>query len=148
MGEIRLFVNQTINVDDLIELDDVNQTHYLKNVMRSKIGQKVNIFNEKHGEWVSLIEEINKNKVILKVCHNLVKATQDKELCLCFGLTKWDALHKIARQATKLGVTKLQPLLTNNTIVRKLNISKLEKCVIEAAEQCERITFPKIGNIK
>ena len=47
------------------------------------------------------------------------------------------------QKATELGVTKLIPILTERTIVRKINIERLSKIVIEASEQSNRLSVPK-----
>jgi len=48
------------------------------------------------------------------------------------------------QKATELGVTKLIPVLTERTIVRKINIERLLKIVIEASEQSNRLSVPEI----
>ena len=48
------------------------------------------------------------------------------------------------QKATELGVTKLIPVLTERTIVRKINIERLSKIVIEASEQSNRLSVPEI----
>ena len=48
------------------------------------------------------------------------------------------------QKATELGVTKFLPVIFERTIVRKINKERLEKVIIEAAEQSNRITVPSI----
>ena len=48
------------------------------------------------------------------------------------------------QKATELGVTKFLPIIFERTIVRKINKERLEKVIIEAAEQSNRITVPII----
>jgi 16S rRNA (uracil1498-N3)-methyltransferase len=48
------------------------------------------------------------------------------------------------QKATELGVTKFLPIIFDRTIVRKINKDRLEKVIIEAAEQSNRITVPMI----
>ena len=51
------------------------------------------------------------------------------------------------QKATELGVTKLIPILTERTIVRKINLARINKIVIEAAEQSNRLDIPKIEKL-
>lgn len=146
MKQIRLFINDTIHCEKLIALDK-EQTHYLKNVMRLTIGQQVNIFNGTDGQWNSIIEGILKHKIIIKAIKNTQKQYYTPEVCLCFPLAKWSTLSSVIRQATELGVTQLQPVITDYTTVRKITLRKIEICAIEAAEQCERLTIPKISDV-
>ena len=48
------------------------------------------------------------------------------------------------QKATELGVTKFMPIIFDRTVVRKINKERLEKIVIEASEQSNRINVPTI----
>jgi 16S rRNA (uracil1498-N3)-methyltransferase len=48
------------------------------------------------------------------------------------------------QKATELGVTKFIPIIFDRTVVRKINKERLEKIVIEASEQSNRINVPLI----
>ena len=48
------------------------------------------------------------------------------------------------QKATELGVTKFFPIIFDRTVVRKINKERLEKIVIEASEQSNRINVPTI----
>ena len=46
------------------------------------------------------------------------------------------------QKATELGVTRFLPIIFDRTVVRKINKERLEKIVIEACEQSNRINVP------
>ena len=48
------------------------------------------------------------------------------------------------QKATELGVTKFLPIIFDRTVVRKINKERLEKIIIEASEQSNRINVPTI----
>ena len=48
------------------------------------------------------------------------------------------------QKATELGVTKFLPIIFDRTVVREINKERLEKIVIEASEQSNRINVPLI----
>ena len=48
------------------------------------------------------------------------------------------------QKATELGVTKFLPIIFDRTVVRKINNERLEKIVIEASEQSNRLNIPSI----
>ena len=52
------------------------------------------------------------------------------------------------QKATELGVTKFLPIIFDRTVVRKINKERLEKVIIEAAEQSNRINVPSIEEPK
>ena len=64
MKNTRVYINKKIS-NGFVELDEP-QTHYIKNVMRLKIGEKFNIFNENQGEWLVELSEFNKKISIVK----------------------------------------------------------------------------------
>ena len=51
------------------------------------------------------------------------------------------------QKATELGVTKFIPILTDRTIVRKLNYKRINKIIIEASEQSNRLEIPEFDEI-
>jgi len=48
------------------------------------------------------------------------------------------------QKATELGITKFVPIIFERTVVRKLNKERLEKVIIEATEQSNRINIPTL----
>jgi 16S rRNA (uracil1498-N3)-methyltransferase len=48
------------------------------------------------------------------------------------------------QKATELGVTKFLPIIFDRTIVRKINKKRLEKVIVEATEQSNRINIPEM----
>ena len=62
---IRLYFPDRIQSDLSSHLTN-EQTHYLKDVMRLKIGGKLSIFNTL-GEWNAVIESYEKNKAKIKI---------------------------------------------------------------------------------
>jgi len=62
---IRLYFPDKIQSDLSPHLPK-EQTHYVKDVMRLKIGDKLSIFNSQ-GEWNSVIESYEKSGVKIKI---------------------------------------------------------------------------------
>ena len=52
------------------------------------------------------------------------------------------------QKTTELGVQKFIPILSERTIVKEINTERLKKIVVEASEQSNRISVPKIENLK
>ena len=51
------------------------------------------------------------------------------------------------QKATELGVTRFTPILTNRTIVRKINEKRVNKIIVEASEQSNRLKVPQLDEI-
>ena len=142
MSIIRLFFSATLSADMIDKLDK-SQSHYLTKVMRIKENEVFSLFN-KDGEWQAKVLEISKNIVEFKTTKQLRQKENFKELWLAFSPIKSNYFNFMIQKATELGVTKFLPIIFDRTIVRKINKDRLEKIIIEAAEQSNRITVPII----
>ena len=50
----------------------------------------------------------------------------------------------VAEKAAELGASALWPVITRHTVMSRINTERLQAHMREAAEQCERLTVPKI----
>ena len=142
MSNIRLFFSDTLSVDMIDKLDK-DQSHYLSKVMRVKENEVFSLFN-KEGEWEAKILGISKNTVEFKIIKQLRQKEIAKELWLAFSPIKSNYQNFMLQKATELGVTKFLPIIFDRTVVRKINKDRIEKIVIEASEQSNRINVPTI----
>jgi len=142
MSNIRLFFSNAISVDMIDKLDK-SQSHYLAKVMRIKESEVFSIFNQ-NGEWEAKVLKISKGIVEFKTVKQLRKKESSKELWLAFSPIKSNYQNFMIQKATELGVTKFLPIIFDRTVVRKINKERLEKIVIEASEQSNRLNVPKI----
>ena len=143
MSNIRLFYPESLSINLEGELDKT-QSHYLIKVMRISNGDTFSLFN-KNGEWESIIQE-KKNKLTFKVKKQIRHKENENDLWLAFSPIKSNYFNFMIQKATELGVTKFIPLITERTIVRKINKERLIKIVIEASEQSNRLSIPEIDS--
>ena len=142
MSNIRLFYSKSLSLN-LTDKLDKSQSHYVSKVMRLKENEIFSLFNSS-GEWEAKILNITKSIVEFNVTKQLRQKENTKELWLAFSPIKSNYFNFMIQKATELGVTKFLPIIFERTIVRKINKDRLEKVVIEAAEQSNRITVPSI----
>lgn len=142
MSNIRLFYSKSLSLN-LTDKLDKSQSHYVSKVMRLKEKEVFSLFNSS-GEWEAKIANINKSIVEFNVTKQLRQKENTKELWLAFSPIKSNYFNFMIQKATELGVTKFLPVIFERTIVRKINKERLEKVIIEAAEQSNRITVPSI----
>ena len=146
MSNIRLFFSTTLSADMIDKLDK-SQSHYLTKVMRIKENEVFSLFN-KNGEWEAKILGISKSVVEFKTIKQLRQKENTKELWLAFSPIKLNFQNFMIQKATELGVTKFLPVIFDRTIVRKINKERLEKIVIEASEQSNRLNVPLIEELQ
>ena len=142
MSNIRLFFKESLSINLSAKLDK-SQSHYVSKVMRVKVGGVFSLFNSS-GEWEAEILSISKNIVEFNVTKQLRQKESTKELWLAFSPIKSNYFNFMIQKATELGVTKFLPIIFDRTIVRKINKGRLEKVIIEASEQSNRLNVPSI----
>ena len=57
-------------------------------------------------------------------------------------------LNLMIQKATELGVTRFIPLITDRTVVRKINEKRIKKIIVEASEQSNRLNLPTLDKLK
>ena len=145
MSNIRLFFSESLSINLSSKLDK-SQSHYLSKVMRVNIGEKFSLFNQ-NGEWEAKIAKIIKGVVEFSITKKIRSNTNEKEIWLAFAPIKLNYLNLMIQKATELGVTKFIPILTERTIVRKINEKRVNKIIIEASEQSNRLKVPQLEEI-
>ena len=120
------------------------QTHYLRDVMRLKTGDKLSIFNTQ-GEWNAIIESYDKNETKIKIMEKVRDKNNEKNIWLAFSPIKQNPLNFLIQKGTELGVQKFIPILSERTVVREINLERIKKIIVEASEQSNRISVPEIN---
>ena len=145
MSYIRLFFKENLSLNFNSNLDK-SQSHYISKVMRIKEGENFSLFNNT-GEWQVRIEEIRKGIVNFVVIKKIKNIENTSEIWLAFTPIKLNYLNFMIQKATELGVTRFIPITTDRTIVRKVNRERINKIIIEASEQSNRIQIPKLEKL-
>ena len=96
---IRLYCSQKLSLNKTIILTK-NDTHYLKNVMRCKENDQINLFNENDKEFFSKILKIQKDETTLKIFEHSKKTTPrlqpiitNSKICRTEGIRISDAVY-------------------------------------------------------
>ena len=142
----RLYCNQKLSLNNIIVLNKTD-THYLKNVMRCKKNDQINLFNENDQEFYSKILEIKKYETILEIFELSTNTEIINDIFLIFSLVKKNKMDFIIQKATELGVRKIFPILTERSSIRDINPSRMVAIAKEASEQSNRISIPEISNL-
>ncbi|WP_169567768.1 16S rRNA (uracil(1498)-N(3))-methyltransferase [Sneathiella limimaris] len=141
--QVRLFVDADLGVDVGIALDQA-QAHYVGTVMRKSVGDELLLFNGRDGEWLGEIQDIRKKQVLVHIKEQIRSQSAGPDIRLYFAPVKKIQTNLILQKATELGVSELVPVQTTRTNADRLREDKMLAQVIEAAEQCERLTVPTI----
>ena len=145
MNNIRLFFKESLSLN-LNSILDKSQSHYLSKVMRIKTNESFSLFNQS-GEWEAKVLDINKGIVEFSVTKKLRSAENEKEIWLAFAPIKLNYLNLMIQKATEIGITRFIPILTERTVVRKLNEKRINKIIVEASEQSNRLKVPSLDKL-
>ena len=140
----RLFVDEALAEGVQLMLEGA-AANYLGNVLRLQPGAQVKLFDDRTGEWLAEIAEAGRKRVSLAVGRKLREREGVPDLWLLFAPVKRGRIDWLVEKATELGVARLVPVLTQRTVVERLNLDRLRAHAVEAAEQCERTALPELA---
>lgn len=127
---------------------------HLKNVLRAKIGEKIDVCDENGSRYKTKISTLTKKEVICEIIAVDDKSTEPLvSIDLYQGLPKADKLELIIQKSTEIGVKAIFPVQMARTIVKfdeRSSEKKLErwnKISAEASKQCGRQKIPKVHEV-
>jgi 16S rRNA (uracil1498-N3)-methyltransferase len=140
----RLYVDHPLAAGVKLALDG-SQVNYLRNVLRLKPGDPVLAFNGHDGEWRAALADSGKRALLLAVEALSRAQTPALDLHYWFAPLKHARLDYMVQKAVEMGVSRLQPVLTQHGQVARLNLERMRANAIEAAQQCGILTLPDIA---
>ena len=140
---IRLFVEGELAAGQAFELAQA-QAHYLLNVLRREVGSELGLFNGRGPEFRAVITTLGKKAAWVDLRETIADFEPERPLTLMFAPIKRTPMEWILAKGTELGVTRFQPVITEHTQSERLRPERLQTIMVEAAEQCERLTIPSL----
>ncbi len=141
----RLYVEAALEAGGRLELDQA-QSHYLARVMRLRIGDAVRVFNGRDGEFDAEVAEVGKRAIVLSVAKRRRVQEPSPDIWLLFAPVKKSATDLIIEKAVELGVSRIVPVRTRWTHAPAVRADRLQRIIVEAAEQTERLDLPEVGS--
>lgn len=126
---------------------DVN---HIVNVLRMKIGEELLISVKGDWDYLCKIEEIENDRVNLKLLESMEQRELPIKLTLLQGIPKSDKLEMIIQKAIELGVSEIIPVKTNRVVVRidekktQAKVNRWNAIAESAAKQSKRSIIPKV----
>lgn len=139
----RLFIEPDLAPDLQLTLGK-EQSLYLAAVLRKQVGDEVVVFNGRDGAWLARLASDSKKSVTLDLVEQIAAQTPVSELWYGFAPLKTERLDYVIQKAVEMGAGTIQPVLTRFTQVSRLKHERLVANAIEAAEQCEVLSVPRV----
>lgn len=140
----RLYLDAPLAEGGTLTLDR-DQANYLLNVLRLKQGDAVLLFNGRDGEWRGRLAGAGKRSVAAEIGEQTRRQPQPLDLHFLFAPLKHARLDYMVQKAVELGVSRLQPVITQHTQVARINLERMRANAIEAAQQCGILNLPEIA---
>lgn len=122
------------------------QAHHLGGVLRRAAGDPVLLFNGQDGEWEARIVSLRKDRAsLLPERMTRPQPPPAPGPRLLVSALKRDAMDLVAEKATELGAALIQPVLARRCVADRVNTARLSAIAQEAAEQCGRLTVPRVA---
>ena len=110
-SKIRLYFSKDLKANLISNLSN-EQSHYIKNVMRLRPGDKISLFNSTNGEWDAKILNHDKENTEFKVEKLTKNKKLETDLWLAFSPIKKNPLDMMIQKTTELGIQKFVPILS------------------------------------
>lgn len=143
-AKIRLFADMALVPGTEAVLPE-NPSHYLCTVMRLEAGDNLAIFNGHDGEYECTLVKPHKKNAVIRINRQSRPFSAAPDLWLLFAPLKKDCTDFVLQKAVELGVAKIVPVLTANTVAGTVRLDRYQAQVIEAAEQCRRVDLPEVS---
>jgi 16S rRNA (uracil1498-N3)-methyltransferase len=123
--------------------------HRLTRVLRLGPGDRVDLFDGAGRSVVAELTAVERRGVRLRIAGEPRLASPPPDTRLICGLMRPARFEWLLEKATELGVTVLQPVVTDRGAVRPDEVGaerqgRWQRIVIEAAEQCGRAWLPEV----
>jgi len=146
----RFYHSKPININETIVMDEFASHHALK-VMRLKKNDQLILFNGDGSDFTGQVVSINKRQVQVRIKSKKdIESESNIRVILLQALTTNEKMDLIIQKTTELGITEIQPIVCERSIV-KIKNEKIEKKLlhwrqvsIAACEQCGRAEIPTI----
>lgn len=127
------------------------EAQHLLRVLRLAKGDQIRVFDGRGREHVARVEALTKSDAVIRVGEPAPAAAEPRvALTLAQALLKGDKFDEVVRDATMLGVARIQPLLTARCEVPRLRsgdtgrVDRWHRVAVSSAKQCGRAVVPGV----
>ncbi|ALD15346.1 16S rRNA methyltransferase [Buchnera aphidicola (Aphis glycines)] len=150
----RIYIDKNVKTHEKIILNLAN-THYITNVLRMNIEEKLEVFNNTNYVFLSKIIEIKK-KIATIIVLNKEKKNIESPLSIHLGLavSKNEKMNFAIQKCIELGVNTITPIFSKHCNIHRNKKNILKKMlywkniIVSACQQCKRNIIPKINNVE
>lgn len=117
----------------------------IKGVLRLRVGDHLILADGQGRQGEFEITEILKTKISCKLVKELLANEPQRKVSLYLAILKKENFELAIQKAVECGVSEIIPVLNDRTVKTGFKKTRLEKIILEAAEQCGRTDVPKLS---
>jgi 16S rRNA (uracil1498-N3)-methyltransferase len=124
------------------------EAHHLTRVMRLGIGDDIAVFDGHGGEFHARVLSAVRGRVRIALLEAIAPAPEARvPLTLVHAVLKGDKMDAVVRDATMMGVSAIEPVITSRTIARspRRENDRWARVAVSSAKQCRRAIVPAIA---
>ena len=151
MAEPRAFTEQDLAVGQTVTLPATVYQHLVA-VLRRIRGDAVTLFNGRGGEYGAIIDSVARKSLTVRIVEFRDVARESPlPVTLAQAVSKGERMELAIQKAVELGVTEIQPLITDHVVVRldderwQRKREHWQNVVVAACEQCGRNRVPVVA---
>ena len=126
-----------------------DEARHLSQVLRLRAGDEVTVFDGAGREFRARVERLSRDGADLSLLsESPAVAEPSVRLTLAQAVLKGDKMDDVVRDATMMGVTAIEPLITAHTVAHMKPGGAPERwrrIAVASAKQCRRAVLPSMG---
>ncbi len=142
----RYYLDTSFLLHQTVQLEGLER-HHLVTVMRTRIGEQVELVNGQGQKAVATLIAMDKRTATLKIDQVETQPPSTFSVIVCQALPRLNRLEWIVEKGTELGMTELwlfPGALSEKTSLTETQMHRLEQIAIGAMKQCGRLDLPPI----
>lgn len=139
--------------EGVVQLDR-EESHHALAVLRLKRGDVVELFDGAGNKFSGVLLGDKKGCVSVALNRAIAAASRTASIVLAISVIKPDRMEWLIEKACELGVSAIQPLLSERSVVRisrerwDAKIARWKKIAAESCKQCGRGVVPEIFELR
>ena len=125
-----------------------DEARHLSQVLRIKPGASISVFDGHGRRATAEVQSVSRDQVSLKIGESQSPPSLLPAITLAQAIPKGKNMDLIVQKSVELGIARIQPLVTRNTVVQpgEGKSGKWRRNALEACKQCGQDTLPDIAD--
>lgn len=127
-----------------------DEAKHAAQVLRLRAGDRITVFDGRGRSAGAEILDVSKSELRLELGQDVLAPKLEPEICLAQAVPKGKTMDLIVQKAVELGVSRIRPLITRNTVVQvdgddaPRKSAKWQRVALEACKQCGQDLLPEV----